>query len=135
MEEGTQVFQELLDTSRFVSDIEKLTVCASILRLPERKAQRLASSLAEWALSDPSELVRARALLAWGAQSPAGTFDVADKFWRGALQPWQPYALIAIQNKVKRSRDARYERWGGEGRFTGELAKEIKERTFSWRKL
>jgi hypothetical protein len=135
MREATQVYQQLLDTSRFMSDVEKLTVCASILRIPERKAQGLAPSLADWALSDSSDLVRARALLAWGAQSPAGNFKVADEFWRRASAPWQPYALISIQNKVKKSRNARYHRWGGEGRFTGELASEIQERQFSWRKL
>ncbi len=135
MSEATQVFQELLDTRRFMSDVEKLTVCASILKLPERKAQQLSHSLQAWALSDPSDLVRARALLAWGAQSPAGQFDVADEFWKQASASWQPYALIAIQNKAMRSRDARYSRWGGEGRFTGALVKEIEQRTFAWRKL
>jgi hypothetical protein len=135
MSMATLVYRDLLDTKRFMSDVEKLTVCASILKIPERKAQRLADSLATWALSDESDLVRARALLAWGAQSPANQFDVADEFWSRTVAPWQPYVLIAIQNKTKRSRDARYRKWGGEGRFTGELAKEIEQRSFSWRKL
>jgi len=135
MAEATMVYQELLDTHRFMSDVEKLTVCASILKLPERKARALAGSLGAWALSDPSDLVRARALLAWGAQSPAGQFDVADDFWTHAAAPWQPYALIAIQKKSLHSRDARYRRWSGEGRFTGELVEEIKQRPFAWRKL
>ncbi len=135
MPTATSVYRELLDTKRFMSDVEKLTLCASILRLPERKAQRLAESLSTWALSDASELVRARALLAWGAQSPANQFDVADKFWSQAAAPWQPYVLIAIQNKAKRSRDTRYQKWSGEGKFTGELAGEIEQRSFSWRKL
>jgi hypothetical protein len=135
MASATQVFQELLDTNRFMSDVEKLTVCASILKLPERKAQGLAASLESWALSDADDLVRARALLAWGAQSPSGQFDVADTFWERAAVPWQPYALIAIQKKSRQSRDARYRRWGGEGRFTGELAEEIRRHEFAWRKL
>jgi Reverse transcriptase (RNA-dependent DNA polymerase) len=132
---ATAVYQELLDTRRFMSDVEKLNVCFSILKLPERQAIRLSDSLATWALTDPSELVRARAVLAWGAQSPATRFDVADKFWNQASPPWQPYALIAIQNKAKPSRDSRYERWGGEGRFTGALAAQIKKNSFGWRKL
>lgn len=135
MAEATLVYQELLDTYRFMSDVEKLTVCASILKLPERKAQGLAGSLSAWALLDSSDLVRARAVLAWGSQSPAGQFDTADKFWKQAAVPWQPYALIAIQKKTRQSRDARYRRWSGEGRFTGELVKEIEQRPFGWRKL
>jgi hypothetical protein len=118
MTEATLVYQELLDTHRFISDVEKLTVCASILKLPERKAQGLAGSLSTWALSDVSDLVRARAILAWGSQSPAGQFDTADEFWKHASPPWQPYALIAIQKKSRQSRDAPYRRWSGEGRFT-----------------
>jgi hypothetical protein len=91
--------------------------------LPERKAQGLAGSLSTWAL------------LAWGSQSPAGQFDTADEFWKHASPPWQPYALIAIQKKSRQSRDARYRRWSGEGRFTGELVGEIERRPFGWRKL
>jgi hypothetical protein len=132
---ATQVFQNLLDTRRFMSDVEKLTLCFSILKLPEREAQRLSASLEMWALHDPSDLVRARALLAWGAQSPVADFDAADEFWRKAPASWQPYALIAIQKKSKQSRDARYRRWSGEGRFTGELADEIRSHPFGWRKL
>jgi hypothetical protein len=132
---ATQVFQDLLDTRRFMSDVEKLTLCFSILKLPERKAQSLSASLEAWALHDSSDLVRARALLAWGAQSPLADFDAADEFWRQAPASWQPYALIAIQKKSRQSRDARYRRWSGEGRFTGELADEIKKHPFGWRKL
>jgi hypothetical protein len=135
MEQATDVFSALLDTKRFMLDVEKLTLCAALLKLPERRAMDLSSALGKWALDDPDDLVRARALLAWGAQSPTSDFEVADQFWARATTPWQPYAMIAIQNKAKRPRDSRYKRWSGEGRFTGELARVIEEGSFGWRKL
>lgn len=135
MNQATKVFAALLDTRRFMLDVEKLNLCSAILKLPERKATDLSSALGRWALNDPHDLVRARALLAWGAQSPASDFEIADEFWSRATAPWQPYALIAIQNKTKRLRDSRYGRWSGEGRFTGELARTIEEGPFGWRKL
>jgi hypothetical protein len=118
-----------------MSDVEKLTLCACVLKLGERDAEQLGPSLAGWALSDASDLVRARAILAWGAQSPPNQLDIADKFWRRASSPWQPYALIAIQKKNRQLRDARYRKWSGEGRFTGELAEKIQKQSFGWRKL
>jgi hypothetical protein len=135
MDQATAVFAALLDTRRFMLDVEKLNLCSAILKLPERKATALAGVLARWALSDPHDLVRARALLAWGSQSPANDFKAADAFWDKATAPWQPYALISIQNKTKRGRDSRYARWSGEGRFTGELARAIEKGPFGWRKL
>jgi len=135
MEEATAVFLALLDSRRFMLDVEKLNLFAAVLKLPERKALDLADSLGEWALKDAHDLVRARALLAWGAQSPARDLQVADEFWRMATTPWQPYALIAIQNKAEQSRNSRYRRWSGEERFTGELVNAIEKGTFAWRKL
>lgn len=135
MNQATEVYSDLLDTSRFMLDVEKLNLCSSILKLPERRATVLAAQLGRWALNDEDELVRARALLAWGAQSAASDFKIADEFWTRATASWRPYALIAIQNKMKRSRDSRYGKWSGEGRFTGELAKAIQKGPFGWRKL
>ncbi len=135
MKDAAGVYEELLSSGRFMSDVEKLNLCYSILKLPEGKAVGLAPSLAGWARDEPSDLVRARALLAWGAQSPRNDFGAADLFWHRATAPWQPYALLAIQRKSKQQRDARYARWGGEARFSGELAAEVKKSPFAWRKL
>jgi hypothetical protein len=133
--EATEVFRELLATDRFMLDVEKLDLCLSILALEERRATALADDLGRWALEDDHDLVRARALLAWGAQSRADDFNVADAFWMRATSAWRPYVLIAIQSKSKDRRNARYDRWSGEGRFSEALVKEIKRGTFAWRKL
>ena len=135
IESATAVFAELFDTKRFMLDVEKLDLCAAVLKLPEREVTCLAPTLARWVRSDPNELVRARALLAWGTQSTATDFDLADEFWDTALATWQPYVLIAIQNKARAPRDRRYREWSGEGRFTGLLVRAIQDGPFGWRKL
>jgi len=130
-----QVFATLLAADRFAREYEKLAMCQGMLALRVRTAMDLAPSLGRWALEDKHELVRARALLAWGAQSPKDEFDVVDAFWAKADAPWRPYALVAIQSKTKAARNDRYDRWSGEGRFLGQLATALRKSTLGWRKL
>lgn len=133
--EVTAVFAELLAANRFVREHEKLKLCQGVLALPQRQAGELAEPLAAWALEDGNPLVRARALLAWGAQSREDDFSVVDRFWVRATTPWRLYALVAIQGKSRSSRDRRLDRWSGEGRFLGEIANALRMGPFGWRKL
>jgi hypothetical protein len=132
---AAQVFSELLRSDRFMRDFEKLELCQAVLALPTGTGAALAKPLGEWALKAKHPLVRARALLAWGAQSAQDNFEVGDKFWRKATAQWQPYVLIAVQRKEAVERDARYERWSSSGRFLGRLATLLKQDPIAWRKL
>ncbi len=129
------VIRKLLARDRFVREYEKLAICHGVLALPAGRARELAGALEQWARHDGHELVRARALLAWGAHSLPMDFTVTDEFWSSARRPWRPYALVAIQGKDRRARDERYDNWSGEGRFLGDLARALKGGTFGWRKL
>lgn len=129
------IFSDLLDADRFSREYEKLELCHSALSLPMRRAPKLARPFGEWALEDPHELVRARALLAWGAQSAKNDFSAADAFWVRGTSAWRPYALVAIQSKDRAARNRRYDKWSGDGRFLGRLARALKSNNFGWRKL
>jgi hypothetical protein len=134
-EEVRDIFSELLAAERFTREYEKLALCQGVLVLRLREAPELAGPMARWALEDAHALVRARAVLAWGAQSAADDFEVADRFWAGASPPWRPYALVAIQSKSVAPRNQRFDRWSGEGRFLGRLGEALKSSPISWRKL
>ena len=129
------VFETVLGQQRFMREFEKLELCASILRLPVGRAQALAEPLARMALRDPHELVRARALLAWGAHSRESDFSTADAFWSTATSPWRPYAVVAIQSKTVADRNRRYEQWSTQGHFLGRLANALTSNSIGWRKL
>jgi len=116
-------------------DFEKLELCQAVLALPKGSGAALARPLGDWALKAEHPLVRARALLAWGAQSQEDDFDVGDKFWRKATAQWQPYVLVAVQRKKTADRDKRYEEWSSSGRFLGRLATLLKQDPIAWRKL
>jgi hypothetical protein len=129
-------FQSLLTEHRFMREGEKLNLCAAVLALPSRAgAGTLDEPLGKWALEDPHPLVRARALVAWGAQSPQDDFSIADEFWASAKVPWRPYAFISIQTKQRTPRDERYAQWSGSGRFLGRLADLLRKTAIGWRKL
>lgn len=129
-------FGKLLTQDRFMREAEKLDLCAAVLALPSRAGvDELAAPLGAWSIGDPHPLVRARALLAWGAQSSEVDFSVADKFWISAKAAWRPYALVAIQTKKASLRDERYTQWSGAGRFLGRLADVLRANTIGWRKL
>jgi hypothetical protein len=129
-------FKALLTEHRFMREAEKLNLCAAVLALPSRAGVgELDEALGRWALEDPHPLVRARTLVAWGAQSSETGFAVVDEFWTAAKAPWRPYALIAIQTKTRALRDERYAEWSSSGRFLGRLADLLCETTLGWRKL
>lgn len=133
--EAKAVFLKLLQADRFLREAEKLSLCHGVLGLAVRRAPELAEPLGALALKDEHELIRARALLAWGAQSLPDDFSVVDRFWTTAGMPWRPYALVAIQSKAKPPRNKRYDAWGGSGRFLGALATSLKGSTLGWRKV
>lgn len=132
---ATSVFHDLLGKDRFMRELEKVQLAQAILMLGPRVAPTLAAPMAEVALSDPHSLVRARALLSWGAQSDELDFETADRFWAAATPAWRPYALVAIQAKNEALRNDRYDRWSGEGRFLGQLANLLKQTPIGWRKV
>lgn len=135
LEEVRAVFAVLLENGRFVREHEKLDLCRALLALSPGTAPELSTPMAVWVAQDESELVRARALLAWGAQSPPEDFEVSDRFWAATTTRWRPYALVAIQTKDHEARDARYSNWSGEGRFLGQLAERLRAQPLSWRKI
>jgi Reverse transcriptase (RNA-dependent DNA polymerase) len=134
-EVATKVFAVLLGSDRFLRDFEKLELCQAVLALPEGTNEKLAKPLGQWALKAEHRLVRARALLAWGAQSAEHDFSVADKFWRTAKPQWQPYVLVAVQRKNIKERDKRYKSWSSSGRFLDRLSTLLRSQPIAWRKL
>ncbi len=132
---ATSVFAALLDSNRFLRDFEKLELCQAILAFPEATNDKLAKPLGRWALKAEHDLVRARALLAWGVQSSKHDFSVADQFWRTARPQWQPYVLVAVQRKDDKERDERYKRWSSSGRFLDRLSTLLRRQPIAWRKL
>lgn len=135
LEQALATFLSVLDEGRFHRDHELLLIFRAVLWLPNGSSEDLAEVLARYAAEGQSWLLRARALLGWGAQSSPTDFDAADRFWATAGTGWQTYALVAIQNKAADERDRRYANWSGEGRFLRELADSIREGPFGWRQL
>lgn len=132
LQAATDVFLRSLGGEHYLREYEKLAVCRAALIMPPTPA--LAVPFGELAASDPSFLVRARALLAWGAHSASDDFSSADSFWAVTPGPWKMYPLVAIQRKQADERDARYERWSGEGRYLGRLASQLRTYPIRWTK-
>jgi hypothetical protein len=126
-------FVALISPDRFHKELEMLHICRAALWFAKSSTRTLGERFADISATDPSPLVRARALLAWGRHSPPSEFAAADQYWASAGQPWRPYALAAIQAKEKAARDQRYLSWASEGRFLARLAEAIKEKPFKWR--
>ena len=103
--------------------------------IPDRAGASLVSIAEQLTSEHDHPLVRARALLAWGAQSDPGDFDAADLFFAHADRSWLPYAAVAVQGKTEAERDERYRRWSGEGRGLGRLADSIRAQRFAWSKI
>lgn len=134
-EEVKSAFVSLLASDRFTREHEKLALCQAILALPNGQASDLAPSFAAWARDDASATVRARALLAWGAQSRSTDFSVADEFWARCDPEWRIYPLVAIQSKVVAGRATRYDDWGRQDGTLFQLALELARHQIGWRKL
>jgi hypothetical protein len=96
------VFLKSLGAERFLREHEKLAVCKAALAMPP--APSLALPFASLAAADASQLVRARALLAWGAHSADDDFSVADTFWGrqrqapGRHMPWSRFSESRATN-------------------------------------
>ena len=110
-----------------------LQICRAALYMS--RSDKLAPMFAALAIDHSHELVRARALLAWGALSAPDEFDTADLFWASATRLWRIYPLVAIQDKEEVGRNDRYDGWSGEGRSLRLLSDEIRRHRFGWRKI
>jgi Reverse transcriptase (RNA-dependent DNA polymerase) len=124
-----------LTSDRFHRVQEWLNILRSIQVIPDRGAKRLVPLLEKLSLHHEHPLVRARAVLAWGAQSGANDFSVADHFFAQEQRSWLEYALIAVQSKKNQGREERYLRWSGEGRGLARLADSIRSQRFAWSKI
>lgn len=134
-ESGRDALLALTEAGHFHRDSEWVHICRAFLFFPDRPSTPLAERMSEIAAAHDHPLVRARALLSWGAQSAAGDFSAADAFWPGAEAPWRPYVLLAIQDKEADGRDARYDAWSGEERFLRSVSDHLRDRRFRWSKL
>jgi hypothetical protein len=132
VEAAVNVFLDVLSGEHYLREYEKLAACKAALGMPASSA--LAEPFAALAISDSSHFVRARALLAWGPHSADDDFEVADAFWPTTSSTWKAYPLVAIQRKESAGRDARYGRWGGEGRYLGNLVAELRVSPIRWTK-
>lgn len=129
------VILQLLREGRFHREQEWLHLCRAGLFMRRHPSLPLAGRFGEIALDHEHELVRARALLAWGKLSADDDFAVADAYWLSAGQTWRPYVLIALQQKDRTERDNRYEAWSGEGRYLRDIADAVQARPFPWATL
>lgn len=134
-EQAEAAFLGLTGDDRFHRDQEWLHICRAITWFRKRPAQALAERMDVMARGQANPLVRARALLAWGAMSADDDFSLADDLWPQLEGEWKPYGLIAIQRKSVGERDARYSEWGGEARFLRNVADQIRAKPFPWRQL
>jgi len=134
-EGAVAAFLTVLRDDRFHREQELLGIFRAALRLPIGCSTELAAVCKRHAGGSVSELVEARALLAWGAHNEADDFGAADEFWSRTTARWRPYALMAIQGKEPGERDERYDRWSGEARFLRSLADAVKEQPFQWKTL
>jgi hypothetical protein len=126
---------EILAEERFHRELEWLHMCRAALLLRGDGSPELAQTFARLSREHPHPLVRARALLGWGRLADPDDFDAADDFWLATSDPWRPYAVAAIQEKVTDGRDARYEAWASAYYFLRELATSLKEKPLSWRTM
>jgi hypothetical protein len=125
---------ELTD-NRFHRVQEWLNILRSIQVIADRAASGLVPLTERLAGEHPHPLVRARALIAWGAQSDPEDFGAADRYFSREDRPWLPYPIVAVQGKEEAERNSRYERWSGEGRGLARLADSIRSERFAWSKI
>jgi hypothetical protein len=128
-------FERVLGDGRFHREYELLHICRAALLLEPRAAPELVEPFSRLARDSAHPLVRARALLTWGAQSEGDDFTTADEFWRTSDRAWRTYPFVAIQDKQAEQRDQRYERWSTVGRLHERLADSIRNARFSWRRI
>jgi hypothetical protein len=112
-----------------------LNILRAIQVVPVREAAELVPLLTSLVLLHEHPLVRARALLAWGAQSSPEDFEAADQFFASQGRAWLQYPVVAVQGKLTEQREERCVRWSGEGRSLARLAESIKGQRFAWSKI
>jgi hypothetical protein len=132
---GLAAFSELLQPNRFHREQELVEVFHAALSMPPGSLEALTDRFAEFALKDSHPLVRARALLAWGAHSAEDDFQAAEGFWKTSARTWRIYPFVAIQDKEVAGRNERYELWSAEGRFLEQLGESLVALRFSWRRI
>ena len=130
------VFNAVLEPDRFHHDYEYLHICRAALRLPPGSSADLAATFGAIAIdNERSPLVRARALLAWGALGAVDDLETADAFWRTAKWPWRAYGFVAIQDKDSDARNLRFEQWSRKDGFLQQLGDNIQGNRFGWTRI
>lgn len=125
----------LTDPTRFHRESEWVHICRAVLWFSHRPSTELADRMHELAAVHDHPLVRARALVAWGAQSTPEDFGAADGFWPTAEAAWRPYVLVAIQDKEQGERDRRYDAWSAEERFLRAVADRLRISRLAWTRI
>jgi Reverse transcriptase (RNA-dependent DNA polymerase) len=120
---------------RFHRPQEWLHILRGVMVAGDQVAPTLVPKLEELAACHEHPLVRCRALLAWGRQSPLDDFDAADEFFRRERRDRLGYALVAIQAKATEPRNSRYESWSSEGRSLANLANSLRGRMLAWHSI
>ena len=132
--EVTEALTQIVQ-GRFHRVQEWLHILRAIQVVPNRAAESLTGDLESLVEGHDDALVRARALLAWGAQSDPASLNIADGYFASAPRQWLTYALVAIQAKDEGAREVRYGEWAAEQRGLGRLAESIRQQRFAWSKL
>jgi hypothetical protein len=115
-----------LVVDRFHRPQEWINLLRVIQVAPMGSMSALAPHLAQLAQDHPHELVRARAIVAWGRQTDRDDFAEVDQFVARERVSWMPYAMVAIQSKSASGRNRRYEQWGAEGRALARLGESLR---------
>jgi hypothetical protein len=134
-DEARAALLTLTDPTRFHRESEWVHICRAVLWFAYRPSLELADRMHELVAVHDHPLVRARALLAWGAQSASDDFNAADAYWPTADAAWRAYVLVAIQDKDQGERDRRYDAWSGEERFLRAVADQLRRTRLAWTRI
>ena len=96
--EVADLMQRLV-ADRFHRPQEWINLLRVVQVAPQGSLSALAPHFARLARDHPHELVRARAIVAWGRQTDADDFSEVDNFVSRERVTWTPYAMVAIQSK------------------------------------
>ncbi len=128
------LFCMLLNPENRIRDFERLWVIQGCLQLP-RRSNRIASKLNELASSDQSDLIHARAVLAWGFHSDSMDTRLAEELWSTKDREWKEYAVLALQKKDTKVRNDLFSKWSLESPEIARLTKLLKKNNIRWAKL
>ena len=96
-EASTAAFLKMLDSEHYLREYERLALCRAALAMPA--SAQLAEAFLALVTTDSSDLVRARALLAWGLHSAQDEFAPADAFWESTSNTWKAYLSSRSKRK------------------------------------